>query len=197
MDFLTAPQFIAKVYAAGVAPPPKVRQYGETVSDHLHFGTDLLWSPDTHEYSQLPQCIQLFEECRVNQWGKPVGVDAGYRTYPHELKLQSEGYATAKFVSPHSVSAADDYKVLPGTYDGTISQGNTALRKAFRKAASALGLPQPRIGWKAYQGAFIHVDLMFMLFTPYTKLAHPKDWEDLSPEMRQIYAITCVPGWEW
>lgn len=194
---LTADQFIARVYDAGVTPAPVVKKYGDEVSPHLHFGTDLLWSPDTHEYSQLPQCIALFEETRVNQWQKPIGVDAGYRTHAHELQLQAEGYKTAKFISPHSLGSADDYKALPGTYDGKITSANIALRAAFRKAASTLGLPQPRIGHKNYGEAFLHVDFMFFLFKPFSVLDHPKDWQDLSAEMRQVYAITCIPGWEW
>lgn len=196
MDFLTAPQFIDKIFSSGIVPAIVVKKYGDTLSDHLHFGTDLLWSPDTHGFSMLPQCVALFEETR-KEWANPITVDAGYRTYAHEKALESQGLKTAKFASPHSLASALDYKATAGTYDGTIAQGNTALRSAFKKAASALGLPAPRIGWKAYNGAFIHVDLMPMLFAPFTNLPHPKDWEDLSADMRGIYAITCVPGWSW
>jgi hypothetical protein len=194
---LTADQFIARVYDAGVTPAPVVKKYGDEVSPHLHIGTDFLWSPDTHEYSQIPECIALFEEVRVNQWKNPIAVDAGYRTHAHELELQKIGLKTAKYVSPHSVGTADDYKVVPGTYDGKVTQGNIALRAAFMKGASALGLPKPRVGHSAYGEAFIHVDLMFFIFAPFSKLLHPRDWVDLSPELRQLFAITLVPGWQW
>jgi hypothetical protein len=194
---LTVEDFQKRIFESGVIPPPKVVKYGDEISAHLHIGPDFLWSPDTNEYTQLPGCIALFEETRTNQWGKPIGVDAGYRTIAHEKFLESKGLKTAKNISPHSLGSANDYKVLPGNFTGLVSQGNTQLRTAFRMAAVKLGLPQPRIGWKAYGSAFIHIDLMFTLFAPYTTLAHPQDWLDLSDELRETYRRVLVPGMEW
>jgi hypothetical protein len=194
---LSADQFIEKVFAAGVIPMPAVATYGQKVSPHLTVGTDFLWSPDTNEITFLPQLIQLFEEARTNVWGKPIKVDAGYRTKAHEDALTAQGLQTAAFVSPHSLGSALDLKVIPGTLDGTPSQANVAFRQAFRKAAKNLDMPQPRIGHRAYGEHFIHVDLMFMLFAPFTKLGHPRDWPDLQPELREVYTTTISPGWEW
>lgn len=192
----TVTDFQKRVFDAGVVPVPTVRKYGEKISEHLHIGPDMLWSPDTQEYTQLPQCIALFEETRTTQFQMPIGVDAGYRTVAHEQVLEAKGYKTAKFISPHSLGSADDYKVISGTF-GKVSTGNTRLRLAFRAAATKLGLPQPRIGHKAYGEAFIHVDYMFMLFAPHTSLPHPKDWEELDPDLRKTYATVLTPGWEW
>lgn len=196
---ITADQFIVRVFEqSGVTVPPKVKLYGDVISPHLDVGSDVVWSPDTHEVSLIPQEISLFEEARVNQWAKVIGVDAGYRTHAHELVLQAKGYKTAKFVSPHTLGTALDCRVLPGTEPGeTQSAANTLLRRGFREAADVLKIPQPRIGHRAYNEVFCHVDLMFLLFDPYTKLAHPKDWTDLDPALRNIFAAALRPGYEW
>lgn len=193
---LTVLDFQKRVFDAGVVPAPTVRKYGEEISAHLHIGPDFLWSPDTNEYTQLPQCIALFEETRTNQFQMPIAVDAGYRTVAHEQVLESKGLKTAKFISPHSLGSADDYKVVSGSF-GKVSAGNARLRMAFRTAATKLGIPQPRIGHRAYGEAFLHIDFMFMMFKPYTSLDHPKDWPDLSDDLRATYAKVLVPEWEW
>lgn len=192
----TVNDFINRVYASNPDLLPVVRQYGDEVSAHLHFGTDMLWSPDTHEYSQLKETVSLFEEVRVNQWKKPIVVDAGYRTAAHEKVLEAAGLKTAKFVSPHSLSSAHDYKALPG-FGGLIVKENNQLRLAFRAGAAALNLPQPRIGHTAYGEAFLHVDFMFLWFEPFTALSHPSSWTDLPTDLRDIYRQVLVPGWEW
>jgi len=197
MPNLSSSDFIARVYAAGVAPAPVIKTYGDVISPHLKCGIDFLWSPDTREVSLLPQEIALFEEMRTNQWKKPIGVNAGYRTLAHELDLEAQGYKTAKYVSPHCVGSAMDLKVFPGTFQGTQLRANIQLRFAARNAASALKLPQPRIGHIAYEEVFCHVDLMFLLFKPYTKLDHPKDWTDLDADMRKNLGASIQPGVEW
>jgi hypothetical protein len=194
---LSADQFIEKVYAAGVVPMPAVATYGQKVSPHLTVGIDFLWSPDTDEITFLPQLIQLFEEARTNVLGNPIIVDAGYRTKAHEDALTAQGLQTAAFVSPHSLGSALDLKYVVGTFEGTSTQANIALRQAFLQAAKNLNLPVPRVGHKNYAEHFCHVDLMFMLFAPYTKLPHPRDWIDLQPELREVYATTISPGWQW
>mgnify|MGYP000852364902 CR=1 FL=1 len=66
------------------------------------------------------------------------------------------------------------------------------LASYFRHSAHALGLPRPRLGWQQYQGAFLHMDLVFMLYEPYIKFPshlpngirignlnpHPVDWRE-------------------
>ncbi len=195
---MTPDEFINRVFSfSGVLSDPTVRKYGDEISSHLRAGIDMVWSPDTHQVSLLPQEIQLFEEARVNQWKAPIGVDAGYRTRAHELALEAKGYKTAKFVSPHSVGCALDCRVLPGTSEGIHVEQNSLLRRAFQEAATALGFPQPRIGHRAYNEVFCHVDLMFMLFAPYTSLSHPSEWPELAEDQRLHLKNSLVPGLEW
>jgi hypothetical protein len=58
-------------------------------------------------------------------------------------------------------------------------------------------LPQPRVGHRVYKETLLHVDFMFMLFAPYTKLAHPSTWTDLQGEMRVAYSVVLKSGVEW
>lgn len=194
---MTREEFIARIVESGVVPPALVHKYGDLISPHIKVGIDMVWSPDTCEVSLMPQEIALFEELRVKQWKRPIAIDAGYRTIAHELALESQGYKTAGFVSPHSLSSALDLKMIVGSYSGDHVTANNLFRQNIRYAATALKLPQPRIGHKAYNETFCHVDLVFMLFAPHTSLAHPKDWTDLDQAMREKMDRNFAPGVEW
>ena len=191
-------EFIQKIFAeSGVLTPPRILPYGYQVSTYLTIGIDHLTSPDDGTFVLLPQVIELFDAAR-QIYGGPISVNAGFRTHNHELTLQARGYKTAKFVSPHSLGAALDCKAipLPGKPDYDGEETNRQLQSAFREAAQQLSFPAPRLGHKAYGEAFTHVDLVFLLFAPFTNLAHPETWPELSDDQRLLISAW-RPGIEW
>jgi hypothetical protein len=116
-----------------------------------HCGKAILFEPT----------IQLFEKVR-ELVGKPIPINSFYRCVEKQDELIRDGYKAAKTNPPHCTGAAMDLG---------IPKGYTArkLINAIKKAAKELGLPAPRIGSKAYGYAFVHVDLVFMLYEPYLK----------------------------
>lgn len=172
---------------------PMVAPYAQRIGRHLVVGVDQLASPDTGEVLVLPPLSSLFDETR-EYLGEPIPVTAGYRTHRHELRLQNLGYKTAKFVSPHSFCALDlDARPTKGR---TEKQVCLEIVQATVAAAQKLGLPRPRMGYRGYDYRFVHVDLTFYLFKPYTNLEHPQHWPNLTQEQRQMLSAW-RPGAEW
>lgn len=125
--------------------------------------------------------VQLFEAVR-NGLGRPIVISSGYRSDEYQRKLYEEdkrknggkpsGQVAKPGNSPHAAGAAIDL---------IIPSGWTAQRLAeiFQETSVALGFPKCRVGWKQYLGrGFIHVDLVPMLFAPYTseKNPNPQAW---------------------
>jgi len=191
-------EFIQKIFAeSGVLTPPRILPYGYRVSTYLTINIDHLSSPDDATFVLLPQAIKLFDAAR-EIYKRPILVNAGFRTHNHERALQRRGYKTAKFVSPHSLGAALDCKASPykPELDYHGEETNRQLQSAFREAAQQLSFPAPRLGHKAYGEAFTHVDLVFLLFAPFTNLAHPETWPELSDDQRLLISAW-RPGIEW
>jgi hypothetical protein len=192
---MTAQEFVDKFFSLTSAEQkPRVVPYGTKVSDHLTVGIDLLESPDTEQFTLLPQTVALFEKAReiVNS---PIQVDAGFRTVAHELALQGAGYRTAKFISPHCLGAALDLRIPGPGVDGPTR--NATLQSALLAAAKDLGYPQPRLGHWIYAERFTHVDLVFLCFQPYTDVPHPKDWSELDAAICRELGASWVPGLSW
>lgn len=121
-----------------------------------HCGKAILFEPT----------IQLFEKVR-ELVGKPIPINSFYRCITKQDELIRDGYKAAKSNPPHCTGAAMDLG---------IPEGYTAqkLYNVFKKAAKELGFPiVPRGGWKAYGGAFLHVDLTPLMFEPYTNIKNP------------------------
>jgi hypothetical protein len=172
----------------------RVLPYGTKVSPHLSAGVDTLASPDTNEVCLMPPLLDLFEEAR-RLFGKPMPVTAGFRTHAHEKALEARGYRTAKFVSPHSLGSALDIDARPAK-NKTEAQVNREIQAVLKEAARNLDMPKPRLGHKAYKESFTHVDVIFLLFAPFTALPHPAKWKELTPEQKAAVSAW-VPGTEW
>lgn len=190
---MTPDQFLAKMRLAGVLLGPHIPVYGEKISTHLASGIDHITSPDTGEEWLHAPLLRLFDRAR-DILGRPIPVTAGSRTPAHEANLQAAGLKTAKFVSPHCLSALDcDAKPLPNLPEAA---NNVEIQKALKAAAHDLGFDTPRLGHKAYNEKFTHVDVVFMFFAPFTTLAHPVDWPELDDAQKKLVA-SWRPGVEW
>lgn len=117
------------------------------------------------QYWLFPPIIFLFDEAR-EKFGKPVKINSGFRCFTYQLALKKAGLKAAD-ISPHCEGAALDLAISPGT---SVFE----LIKLFRETASKIGFPKPRFGHLAYNDAFLHVDLVFMKFEPFTKIPNPK-----------------------
>jgi len=197
---MNAQQIVDKVFAAGVLPMlPAILPYGAKVSEFLTVGVDHLASPDTGECCLIPQTRMLFDEIR-RIMGVPIPVTAGFRTVAHELNLEAAGHKTAKLISPHSLAAALDLDARERSINGRWVPEvgiNVLIQDAARQAADKLGYPTPRLGHRAYNERFTHVDLVFFLFAPYTALPHPADWPELEESTRKTLGAAWRPGVEW
>lgn len=186
---------------AGVPPNvlARVPQYGTKVGEFLTVGIDHLASPDTGEVFLMPPIVALFNETRRN-FGEAIPVTAGSRTHEHETALQGAGYKAAKICSPHCLGAALDLDARDRTICGRFTSEtavNILIQQAAREAADKLGFPTPRLGHLAYNERFTHMDLVFMLFAPHTKLPHPADWPELPQDVRKKIGASWRPGVNW
>ena len=122
--------------------------------------------------------IEVFEAVR-DLIKRPIKINSGYRSIEkqtalyqaHQEDLKRKGlpddHAVAKpGHSPHMYGAAMDV-AIPWTFN---AQNLAAL---FRKASRDLRYPQARTGFKTYHNAFVHLDVLPMLFEPYTKIPNP------------------------
>jgi uncharacterized protein YcbK (DUF882 family) len=106
--------------------------------------------------------IQLFEAVR-GAIGKPITINSGYRSKEKQAELYAKdpsGAVTKPGHSPHMYGAAMDL-ALPDGWDAR------KFADFIRKTSVSIGLPMARTGWKRYNGRFVHVDLVHMLFKPY------------------------------
>jgi hypothetical protein len=190
---MNAEEFLQRLRDAGVLPPAMKYPHGHKLSRFITTGIDHVASPDTGECWLHQPLLALFDEARAFI-GHPVPVRAGSRTHAYELSLEAAGYKTAKFVSPHSLSAIDcDAMPRDGKTEAAV---NVGIRTELVRAATKLGFPEPRLGFKAYGERFTHCDLVFLFFEPHTTLAHPATWPDLSPEQQRLVAAW-KPGVRW
>ena len=185
-------RFISRVFAGSqVLKPAVVMPYGTQISPHIKVGVDHVASPDTGEVALLPGLVRLFEQIR-SALGRPIQINAGFRTVQHEADLTAAGYETAHYVSPHCVGCAFD---LYHHGDGDQIEANVELQDALKIAATQLDLPAPRLGHKLYKERFCHVDLVYLLFVPYGEL-------DLQALVREFgipeqLVSNWQPGVEW
>lgn len=186
---------IKRVREAGVLPALAVPAYGTKISESLTVGIDKVASPDTNEVCLFPTLLTLFDKTR-ELYGLPIPVTAGFRTLAHELHLESAGYKTAKLISPHCLGSALDLDARPRN-DKSETAVNIEIRAKIMEAASELSLPTPRLGFRAYSEKFNHVDVVFLLFQPYTSLAHPATWPELSESTRKTLDKGWRPGVTW
>ena len=152
----------------------------ESVTEHLS-KSEL--DADDGTICMFEPMLALFEHTRKTI-GRPIAINSGYRTPAHQDRLKQQGYKAAGD-SPHLRGAALDCALPAG-----INAEQLAMY--FRQSAHALGLPRPRLGWKQYGGAFLHVDLVFMMYDKYMPLAshlpngvriggpnpHPANWRE-------------------
>lgn len=120
--------------------------------------------------------VELFEAVR-NQVG-PIAISSGYRSddyqrrlYEADLKMHGgrpSGQVAKPGNSPHATGAAMDLIIPKGWQAKEFSE-------LFTGACIDLNLPLCRVGWKQYLGrGFIHVDLVPMLYKPYTSIPNPQ-----------------------
>lgn len=120
--------------------------------------------------------IKLFEAVRVGI-GKPLKINSGFRDeeyqkhlYEADLKAHGgkpSGKVAKPGYSPHATGAAMDIAVP----DGHDSEG---FAKLIRNTSDKIGLPTARTGYKKYGGVFVHIDLVPIMFEPYTKIKNPQ-----------------------
>ncbi len=99
--------------------------------------------------------IEQFEEVR-KILGSAIPVNALYRTREYQQHLIDLGYKAAKKYPPHCTGDAMDMGL---TKAYTIKD----LIEANKTASKRLGLPAPRLGYKAYNNIFLHRDHVYLL----------------------------------
>lgn len=204
---LTPEIFLTRVFELEEMPSPRLGVYGEKLTKYLQVGSDALQSPDTGEILPYPPMLALDEEaCDI--LGYDIPTTAGYRTPGHQRNLIVRGYKAATFISPHFFGALDkDARPREGKTEKQVCQ---EIADAYKKAAIKLRMPAPRLGMRAYNYRFVHVDLLPMLFSPFTGLEHPSKWPEVGwtdlfgkPYMpqgmtpQQFFAATITPGFTW
>lgn len=103
--------------------------------------------------------LQLFNKMR-DIIGRPIIINSWFRSEEYQAHLHKLDPINAAAVSPHPTGAAMDLSIPSGL---TAS----GMEMVAHQAGRALGFPVPRTGWRKYEGRFIHVDLVFMLYKPY------------------------------
>jgi len=149
--------------------------YGKKIGKHIIVGVDNVTSPDRpDELLLIPQITKLFNKTR-EIYGAPLMITAGDRTIKHQRKLLKLGLKGATVMSPHILGAALDIDAVPSTWD-TEKQACERIIECVNEAAQEIKVELPRMGFKAYNYRFVHVDLVFILFEPFTKIEHPGSW---------------------
>lgn len=119
----------------------------------------------------MPQIVYLFEEVRED-FGVPLMINSGFRCQVYQLHLMELGLTKAQN-SPHVSGAALDisipYNIKPD-----------CLKDTFIRNSKRLGFGKCRIGMKKYKNRFIHVDLAYLFYEPYTSIKNPnpKAWKE-------------------
>jgi hypothetical protein len=119
--------------------------------------------------------IELFETLRETV-NRPIRINSGYRTIEKQTELyqrdvrENGGNPSGKVAipshAPHTYGAAMDL-AIPFPYKAKD------FARLIQKISLDLKFPMVRTGWKAYNGAFVHMDLIPMLFQPYTNISNP------------------------
>ncbi|HEX2954362.1 MAG TPA: D-alanyl-D-alanine carboxypeptidase family protein [Bacillota bacterium] len=123
----------------------------------------------------LEPLVELFEAVRAAV-GQPIPIHSGYRSVAKQQELyqrdirehggKPSGEVARPDCAPHTYGAAMDLG---------LPRGLNAARFAaiIRQTSVKLGLPQPRTGWRMYGGRFVHMDMVFLCFEPYTNKPNP------------------------
>lgn len=109
-----------------------------------------------------PFVVRVFEEAR-KLLNKPIRITSGYRHPRYQKKLSKVNPRATKSLSPHSTGSAID--MVPPKEMSTED-----LADLFEHTCIDLNFPDPRIG---ISNSFIHFDMVFMLYYPYTLLQMP------------------------
>ena len=153
--------------------PFMLKNGGEYVTEHFSRAElDTGHDPDARFFQPT---LQLLEAAREKIG--PIHGNSGYRSYAHQVQVYQEdiknngGTPSGKVArpghSPHETGAAVDLAVPNGCTAESFAE-------LLRNIITALGFPMARTGWKEYLGMnFVHVDLAFLLFKPYTDVANP------------------------
>jgi uncharacterized protein YcbK (DUF882 family) len=126
--------------------------------------------------------IDTFDYIRET-YRRPIQITSGYRTIAHHEKLKAQGLKTAKFVSPHTLGVAMDIK---DPYLEKEGKDHSILYNHINSLPIGKDL---RIGFKAYSGKFIHIDIAYEL--PIDKLYEKKYVID----SREKY-FECLRNWK-
>lgn len=160
--------------------PFLIRNGKEYISDHIsrmEFGQ----RDGKHKVIIYDPLIVLFETVR-EKVGLGIPASSGYRSPEYQKFLYDEdikkhgtpsGNVAKPGSSPHETGAAMDL-IIPHGWQAK------QFGDEFTAACVDLDFPLCRIGWKQYLGrGFIHVDLVPMLYAPYTKTPnpHPQNWK--------------------
>lgn len=121
--------------------------------------------PFTHEIKLSPFIINLFEAVR-NDIGCPIFITSGYRS-PQYQKHLTEINPYAVKLSPHPEGAALDMQI-PFRFEPL------ELAHRFQEHSKRLGYGTCRYGLEKYKFRFIHVDIIYMLYHPWTNTENPK-----------------------
>ena len=119
----------------------------------------------TGEIKISPHIVYLFESVR-EELGKPIIITSGYRSEKYQAYLRAIGYPAA-IVSPHCYGAALDM-LFPFSVD------KDGFANLFVNHSLKLDYGICRIGRKQYGDTFLHVDVVYLLFEPYTTIQNPK-----------------------
>jgi len=137
--------------------------------------------------------LLLLEHVRIKA-GVPIEGSSGFRSSIKQKLIWNQYLADCKAqkIKPIPGTVANPEKPFPhgtGAAFDLFRPENMALANfiyLFRGSCRELNLPLCRIGWKdyanqpqIYRHSFIHVDLVFMLYTPYTEISnpHPTYWK--------------------
>jgi len=121
--------------------------------------------PWTREIKLIYWIINLFESVR-NEIGCPIFITSGYRSRQYQKHL-TEINPYAVDLSPHPEGAALDMHI-------PINHDPVELALKFQEHSQKLGYGICRYGLEKYGFHFLHVDIIYMLFTPWTNVENPK-----------------------
>ena len=163
----------------------KLVKYGRKLGKYITVGVDNVTSPDRpSELLLMPPITKLFNKAR-EIYGAPLMITAGDRTIEHQRRLLKMGLKAATIMSPHILGAALDIDAKPNRLRGRSEVDECLyIVRCLEKAAGVLKLGLPRIGIKVYNHRFVHVDLVYMLFKPWTLVPHPSDWPETFKDLR-------------
>ena len=147
-----------------------VKDGRQFISEHLpryEFFKPSGW--DEHARILAP-LIDLFEAVRAEVG--PIKVNSGYRgdAFQERLYKQNPQGVAKPGSSPHRFGAAMDL-AIPKEWTAA------KLADLVQAKSIALGFDRARCGWREYSGRFLHIDLVYLLFTPFTAIPNPnRSW---------------------